>query len=83
MASHKDIPHDERLQELENIRERVMEVLYNVNWLLESHESYAELVSIEGNKVIIRCVGHCAECDTNCVGQAFEERMPEIELILQ
>lgn len=83
MASRNDVSRNKRHHDTEDLRERIMEVLYNVNWLLESHESYAELVSIEGNKVIIRCVGHCAECETNCVGQAFEERMPDIELILQ
>jgi Fe-S cluster biogenesis protein NfuA len=66
-----------------NIRQRVLEVLHNVNWLLEAHDSFAELVEIKGNKVIIRCVGYCAECETNCVSIAFKERMPDIELILQ
>ncbi len=66
-----------------NIEQRVLEVLHNVNWLLESHDSFAELIEIKDMKVVIRCVGYCAECETNCVAVAFKERMPDIELILQ
>ncbi len=68
---------------MNNIKQRVHEVLHNLNWLLESHDSFAELVEVNGNKVVIRCVGYCAECETDCVGVAFKERMPDIELILQ
>ena len=65
------------------IEQQVMEVLHNVNWMLEAHDSFAELIEISGNTVIIKCAGACAGCETNCVGVAFEERMPDIELILQ
>ena len=65
------------------IEEQVIEILHNVNWLLEAHDSSAELVEVKGNRVIIRCVGACAKCETDCVGVAFQERMPDIELILQ
>ena len=65
------------------IEQQVLEVLHNVNWMLEAHNSVAELVEITGNTVIIRCVGACVDCETNCVGVAFQERMPDIELILQ
>ncbi len=65
------------------IEKRVQEVLYNVNWLLEAHNSFAELIEIDGNKVVIRCSGHCANCETDCVGVAFRERMPDIDLVLQ
>ncbi|NOZ67925.1 MAG: hypothetical protein GXP46_01440 [Deferribacteres bacterium] len=68
---------------MNNIEQRVHEVLHNLNWLLEAHDSFAELVEVKGNKVVIRCVGYCAECETDCVGVAFKERMPDIELILQ
>ncbi len=68
---------------MNNIEQRVHEVLHNLNWLLEAHDSFAELVEVNGNKVVIRCVGYCAECETDCVGVAFKERMPDIELILQ
>jgi Fe-S cluster biogenesis protein NfuA len=66
---------------MSEIESRVIEVLHNLNWLMESHNSYAELVEIEGKKVVIRCIGSCAECETDCVGVAFNERMPDIELI--
>jgi Fe-S cluster biogenesis protein NfuA len=68
---------------MNDIERRVREVLHNVNWLLEAHNSYAELVEIDGNRVVIRCKGYCAECETDCVGVAFKERMPDIELVLQ
>jgi Fe-S cluster biogenesis protein NfuA len=66
---------------MEKIERRVIEVLLNLNCLMESHNSYAELVEIDGKKVVIRCIGSCAECETDCVGVAFNERMPDIELI--
>ena len=65
------------------IEQRVIEVLHNVNWMLEAHDSFAELIEVNGNTVIIKCTGACADCETNCVGVAFEERMPDIVLILQ
>jgi Fe-S cluster biogenesis protein NfuA len=68
---------------MNDIERRVNEVLYNLNWLLEAHNSFAELVEIDGNKVVIRCTGFCSECETDCVGVAFKERMPEIELIFE
>ncbi|GBD97770.1 MAG TPA: hypothetical protein ENG83_12900 [Nitrospirae bacterium] len=68
---------------MEDIRRQVMEVLHNVNWLLEAHDSFAELIEIKGNKVVLRCVGQCRDCETDCVGVAFKERMPDIELIYQ
>ena len=67
---------------LEDKKQRVSEVLHNLNWLLESHNSFAELVEINGNNVVVRTTGSCAECETGCVEIAFKERMPEITLIL-
>ena len=66
---------------LEEKKQRVREVLHNLNWLLESHNSFAELVEINDNDVIIRTTGACAECETACVETAFRERMPDINLI--
>ncbi len=66
---------------MDEIEKQVHEVLHNLNWLLEAHNSYAELVEIHDNKVVIRCVGQCSECETDCVGVAFKERMPHIELV--
>ena len=66
-----------------NIETRVSEVLHNLNWLLDAHNSSAELVKIEGNKVFIHCEGRCATCETECIQVAFSERMPDIKLILQ
>ncbi len=68
---------------MNDIEIRVQEVLHNLNWLLEAHNSYAELIEIKGNKVYIQCTGFCAECETDCVGVAFKDRMPEIEVIFK
>jgi len=68
---------------MSQIESEVSEVLRGLNWLMEPHDSHAELIEVKENKVIIRCVGHCAECETDCVRIAFKERMPGIELIIQ
>ena len=65
------------------IEARVNEVLFNLNWLLDAHNSSAELIKIEGNKVFILCKGECASCETECIQVAFRERMPEVELVLK
>jgi len=67
----------------DDIEARVREVLHNLNWLLDSHDSSAELIKIEGNKVFLLCKGERATCDTACIQVAFNERMPEVEVILQ
>ncbi len=61
----------------------MLEVLHNLNWLFEAHDSYVELIKIKGKKVVVRCVGPCGDCETDCVGVAFKERMPLMELIVQ
>ncbi len=68
---------------MNQIEKQVLEVLHNLNWLMEPHNSYAELVEIKGLEVVIRCVGACIECETDCIGVAFKERMPTIQLIRQ
>ncbi len=65
---------------MDEIEKRVHEVLHNLNWLLDAHGSSVELVKIEGTKIILRCIGQCSTCETDCVGVAFQERMPEIKL---
>jgi len=66
---------------MDDIKKRVLEVLHNLNWLMESHDSSAELIEIRGKKVVVRTVGHCAKCESGCVEVAFRERMPDIKLI--
>ena len=66
---------------MDDIKKRVLEVLHNLNWLMESHNSFAELVEIRGRNVVVRTIGHCAECESGCVEVAFRERMPDIKLI--
>ncbi|RJR19126.1 MAG: hypothetical protein C4581_05345 [Nitrospiraceae bacterium] len=69
------------LIKMDNIEKQVLEVIHNLNWLLEAHESHVELIKIKGNQVTIRCAGHCTECETDCIGVAFKERMPDIILV--
>ncbi|MBC8413583.1 MAG: NifU family protein [Nitrospira sp.] len=68
---------------MNDITQAVNEVLHNLNWLLESHESSVELVEIQGKKVILKCEGTCASCETDCVGVAFKEKIPDVELVFQ
>ena len=65
------------------LQKQVLEVIHNLNWLLESHNSFVELVEVKGNKVVIHCEGHCMDCESDCVGVAFRERIPGIELVFQ
>ncbi len=68
---------------MNEIERQVLGILDNINWLLEPHNSYAELVEIKGSNVVIRCVGACVECETDCIGTAFQERMPTFKLVRQ
>ena len=68
---------------MKEIEKQVLEVLHNINWLIEPHNSYAELVEVRGRKVVIRFIGACIECKIDCMGAAFEDRMPDIELVRQ
>lgn len=68
---------------IEEKKRRVKEVLHNLNWLMEPHNSFAELVEIKDNNVVVRTTGYCAECETGCVQVAFKERMPDMELVLE
>jgi Fe-S cluster biogenesis protein NfuA len=66
-----------------DIEARVREVLHNLNWLLDAHDSSAELIKVEGNTVFLLCKGQCTSCETECIQVAFSERMPEVELVMQ
>jgi Fe-S cluster biogenesis protein NfuA len=68
---------------MDNLKKKVSDILHNVNWLLEAHNSFVELVAIQDNKVIIHCGGYCSECETNCVKVAFRERLPQVTLVFQ
>jgi Fe-S cluster biogenesis protein NfuA len=68
---------------MDNLKNQVSDILKNLNWLLESHDSFVELISIQGNKVIIHCEGYCSECETNCIVVAFRERLPQVKLVFQ
>jgi Fe-S cluster biogenesis protein NfuA len=65
------------------MEKQVREILHNLNWLLEPHDSSVELVKIRGKKVVIRAVGSCKKCETDCIGTAFRERLPDVKLVLR
>ncbi len=68
---------------MNNTEKRVLDVLQNINWLMNAHNSYAELMEIKGRKVVIRCVGICVECKIDCIETAFTESMPDITVVRQ
>ncbi len=68
---------------MDRMKKQVLEILHNLNWLLEPHNSFVELVNIKGNKVIIRSAGSCDKCETDCIGVAFKERLPDVKLVRQ
>ena len=61
-------------------KQQVLQILEGLELLLETHNSSVELVKIKGNKVILHSEGQCAECDTNCIEQAFREKIPSAEI---
>jgi Fe-S cluster biogenesis protein NfuA len=65
------------------MEKQVLEVLHNLNWLLEPHNSSVELIGIKGNQVIIHSIGSCDKCETDCIGTAFKERLPDVNLVRQ
>lgn len=65
------------------MEKQVQEILHNLNWLLEPHDSSVSLVKIRGNKVVVRAVGSCNKCETDCIGTAFKERLPDVKLVRQ
>ena len=68
---------------MNDLERQVNEILHNLNWLMEPHNSFVELIEVKGKRVLIRCVGHCTDCKTDCIGMAFRERLPDIKLIVQ
>jgi len=65
------------------IEKQITEILDSMNWILEAHDSCAELVEIKGKKVVIQLAGQCADCETNCIEEAIYQILPDIELIFQ
>ncbi|MCK5139754.1 MAG: NifU family protein [Thermodesulfovibrionia bacterium] len=68
---------------MNEIEKQITEILDSMSYILDSHESSAEIVEIEGNKVVIQMIGQCADCDTNCIEEAIYEKLPDIELIFR
>ncbi len=61
-------------------REDLLEVLKGLDWLMETHDGYFELGEINGNEVVIYCSGVCTTCDTKCILEAIEEKLPHLKV---
>ena len=66
-----------------DIEKEVQDIIKNLNWLMEPHDSYVELIGIRGKRVIISASGPCTECEKDCIGTAFRERLPHIRLVIE
>ncbi len=64
-------------------KKQILEILDSLGWLLDSHDSFAELVEIKDNKVILQGGGQCLDCDSNCIEVAFREQLPGIEVMFR
>jgi Fe-S cluster biogenesis protein NfuA len=65
----------------EDIEQQIIKIIDSMYWILEAHDSTAELTEVKGNRVFIQISGQCAECDTNCIEDALYAELPDIELI--
>lgn len=68
---------------MNDLEKQITEILDSMNYILDFHESSAEIVEIKGNRVVIQMIGQCAECDTNCIEDAIYQKLPDIDLTFQ
>lgn len=61
----------------------IEEMLNSLKWLLDVHDSFAELVEVKGNTVFLQIGGQCMDCESSCIKEAFNERMPDIKVVFQ
>lgn len=64
-------------------KKQIAEILDSMNWILDAHNSSAELIEVKGNRVVIQVEGQCADCDTNCLEEAIYNKFPAIDLTLR
>jgi hypothetical protein len=68
---------------MKGIKKQILEILDSMSWILDAHDSYAELVRVKGKKAVIKISGQCAYCETNCLEDAIYEKLPDIELVFE
>ncbi|GBE06278.1 hypothetical protein BMS3Abin10_01923 [bacterium BMS3Abin10] len=68
---------------MEISEEKIRDILDSLEWLMDAHDSSAELVELKGNTAIIQLSGQCAVCDTNCIEDSLYQELPEAEFIFR
>ena len=68
---------------MNELKKQVNEVLHHLNWLIEPHNSSVELIEVKDRRIVIRSIGYCINCETDCIRITFKERLPDIELIIR
>ncbi len=66
---------------MSNNKELIIEMIDNINWLLEAHNSHVELVEIMGSKIVLRYEGQCSACKIDCAAFAINMTMPDMKII--
>ncbi|MEF9426246.1 MAG: NifU family protein [Candidatus Mariimomonas ferrooxydans] len=64
-------------------RKDIEEILNGLKWLLDAHDSFAELVEIKGNTAFFQGGGQCMDCESSCIKEALKERIPDIKVVFQ
>ncbi len=68
---------------MNNARKDIEEILNSLKWLLDAHDSFAELVEIKGNTAFLQSGGQCLDCESNCIKEALKEKIPDIKIVFQ
>ncbi len=61
----------------------IVEILNGLKWLLDAHDSFAELVEVKGSTAFLQGGGRCMDCGSSCIREALKERIPDIKVVFQ
>ena len=68
---------------MENVEEKIREILEGLKCILEAHDSCAELTEFKDNSAVVYCGGPCVNCDNRCIEDAIKEKFPDIEVTIR
>lgn len=68
---------------MENVEEKIREILEGLKCILEAHDSCAELTEFKDNRAVVYCGGPCVNCDNRCIEDAIKEKFPDIEVTIR